>query len=209
MPCERAYTGTTMRAGRACPPRQEEGEAMWRLIRERIGRRRLLLSGAAAGVGALASTARAAGAQQPAWLPSIEMPNYTPSRANAGGASLDSAGAPRQAGGDGWSPPYDYQPIIRRPRIEWPNGARVAFWIGLNIEYFVPDKPGTSSSTTTINLQPDPLNVGWRDYGPRVGIWRIMDVLDKYRMRASVLLNSDVCLHYPEIIEEGNKRNWV
>ncbi len=36
-----------------------------------------------------------------------------------------------------------------------------------------------------------------------------MDALDKYGMRASVLLNSDVCLHYPEIIEEGNRRNWV
>ncbi len=27
---------------------------------------------------------------------------------------------------------YPYSPIVRRPRIEWPNGARVAFWVGLN-----------------------------------------------------------------------------
>ena len=58
-------------------------------------------------------------------------------------------------------------------------------------------------------LQPDPLNYGWRDYGPRVGIWRMMDLLDRYRIRASVLLNSDVCTYYPEIIEEGNRRDWI
>jgi hypothetical protein len=85
----------------------------------------------------------------------------------------------------------------------------VAFWVGLNIEYFEWDRPAIGSSSTTMGLVPDPLNVGWRDYGPRVGIWRQMEVLDKYGLRASVLLNSDVCLHYPEIIEEGNRRNWV
>ncbi|MBA2529397.1 MAG: polysaccharide deacetylase family protein [Euzebyales bacterium] len=57
-------------------------------------------------------------------------------------------------------------------------------------------------------LTPDPLNYGWRDYGPRVGVWRMMDVLDRYSMRASVMLNSDVCEHYPQIIEAGRERGW-
>lgn len=104
---------------------------------------------------------------------------------------------------------YPYLPISRRPRLEWPNGARVAFWIGLNVEYYEVDKPSTSIFPGTAQLAPDPLNYGWRDYGPRVGIWRMMEVLDKYGLRASVLLNSDVCRFYPEIIEEGNKRKWA
>ncbi len=104
---------------------------------------------------------------------------------------------------------YDYSPIIERPKLEWPNGARVAFWVGLNIEHYEVDKPSTSIFGGTAGLQPDPLNYGWRDYGPRVGIWRMMDVLDKYRMRASVLLNSDVCERYPQIIAEGVKRQWA
>ena len=104
---------------------------------------------------------------------------------------------------------YDYWPISRRPRLEWPNGARVAFYIGLNIEHFELGKPATSIYGGTAQLQPDPLNHGWRDYSPRVGVWRMMDLLDKYRVRASVLLNSDVCHYYPEIIEEGNQRDWV
>jgi allantoinase len=104
---------------------------------------------------------------------------------------------------------YDYSPIIERPKLELPNGARLAFWVGLNVEHYLIDKPATSIFSGTAMLQPDPLNYGWRDYGPRVGIWRMMDVLDKYRMRASVLLNADVCQSYPQIISEGNKRGWV
>jgi peptidoglycan/xylan/chitin deacetylase (PgdA/CDA1 family) len=104
---------------------------------------------------------------------------------------------------------YDYSPIIHRPNLAWPNGARLAFWLGVNIEHYEVDKPSTSIFGGTAALQPDPLNYGWRDYGPRVGIWRMMDVLDKYHMRASVLLNSDVCERYPQIIAEGKRRNWA
>lgn len=104
---------------------------------------------------------------------------------------------------------YDYSPIIERAPLALPNGARVAFWVGLNIEHYQVDKPSTSIFGGTAALQPDPLNYGWRDYGPRVGIWRMMDLLDNYRIRASVLLNSDVCERYPQIIREGNKRGWV
>jgi peptidoglycan/xylan/chitin deacetylase (PgdA/CDA1 family) len=104
---------------------------------------------------------------------------------------------------------YDYSPIVDRRRIHWPNGARVAFYIGLNVEYFEIDKPSTSFWSATSHLQPDPLNYGWRDYGARVGIWRLMDTLDKYGVRASVLLNSDVCRHYPQIIRAGREREWA
>ena len=104
---------------------------------------------------------------------------------------------------------YAHSPIIRRPKLEFPNGARVAFWIGLNIEHYELDKPSTSLFPGTAGLVPDPLNYGWRDYGPRVGLWRMVDILDKHGIRASVLLNSDVCQYYPEVIEEGNKRNWA
>lgn len=104
---------------------------------------------------------------------------------------------------------YDYSPIVSRPKLSWPNGARVAFYVGLNIEHFEVDKPATSIFGATAPLVPDPLNFGWRDYGARVGIWRMIEALDKYKMRASVLLNSDVCSHYPQIIEAGKQRNWA
>lgn len=104
---------------------------------------------------------------------------------------------------------YDYSPINSRPKIAWPDGKKLAFWVGLNVEHYEVDKPSTSLFGATAALQPDPLNFGWRDYGPRVGVWRMMDLLDKYGVKASVLLNSDVCSRYPQIIEAGNKRDWI
>ncbi|TAN28386.1 MAG: polysaccharide deacetylase [Actinomycetota bacterium] len=104
---------------------------------------------------------------------------------------------------------YDFWPITDRPMIEWPNGAKVAFWLGLNIEHYEVDKPSTSIFPGTAGLAPDPLNYGWRDYGPRVGLWRMADVMAKHGVRGSVLLNSDVCVRFPQIIELGNARDWV
>jgi len=104
---------------------------------------------------------------------------------------------------------YKYSPIVGRPTIKWPNGARLAFYIGLNVEHFPVDKPSTSINAVTTMLAPDPLNYGWRDYGVRVGIWRMMEALDRYKIRASVLLNSEVCKHYPQIIDAGKERKWA
>jgi allantoinase len=104
---------------------------------------------------------------------------------------------------------FDYSPITERPPIQWPNGARVAFYVGLNIEHFLPGRPSTSIWPGTAHLDPDPLNHGWRDYGVRVGIWRMMASLDRHGVRASVLLNSDVAEHYPQIIKAGLEREWA
>lgn len=104
---------------------------------------------------------------------------------------------------------YDYSPIIDRPKINWPNGARLAFYVGLNVEHFEIDKPSTSIWSGTSHLKPDPLNHGWRDYGARVGLWRLIETFDRLGLRPSVLLNSDVCRRYPQIIAAGTQRNWA
>jgi hypothetical protein len=77
---------------------------------------------------------------------------------------------------------FDYSPITERPPIRWPGGARVAFYVGLNVEHFLVDRPSTSLNEATASLVPDPLNYGWRDYGVRVGIWRTIQSLDRHGM---------------------------
>lgn len=104
---------------------------------------------------------------------------------------------------------YNYSPIVSRPKLTWPDGARVAFYVGLNVEHYQVDKPSTSIFGGTAALAPDPLNYGWRDYALRVGIWRMIETLDRHGLRASVLLNSDCCKHYPQIIEAGKERGWA
>ncbi|MHA6626315.1 polysaccharide deacetylase family protein [Pseudonocardia sichuanensis] len=85
----------------------------------------------------------------------------------------------------------------------------MAFYLGLNIEHYQVDKPSTSIFGGTAGLAPDPLNYGWRDYGPRVGIWRMLQSLDRHGVRATALLNSDVCSRYPQIVQAGLERDWA
>jgi allantoinase len=102
---------------------------------------------------------------------------------------------------------FDYLPLSRRPVLALPNNARLAVWIILNIEYHEFDGQGVGISPSVV--LPDVLNFGWRDYGIRTGIWRMMELLDKYGLRGTVALNAKVCEFHPEIIEEARKRNWA
>jgi allantoinase len=103
---------------------------------------------------------------------------------------------------------FPYSPIIDRPPLRWPNGARVAVWVIPNIEHFLFDRPGTSIAQATASFVPDVLNYAWRDFAPRVGIWRMMEIMERHGFRGTVALNSDVCSRYPRIIEEANKLGW-
>ena len=108
-------------------------------------------------------------------------------------------------------PPYrvDYSPIIERPRLEWPNGARVALWIAPNVEHYeyLPDFDGLRNPWPRTPY-PDAQQFSYRDYGNRVGFWRMADVMDRYGIRCCVSLNMAVLEHYPEICEAMVQRNW-
>src|SRR5262249_42192926 len=104
--------------------------------------------------------------------------------------------------------PFPYSAIIRRPKLTWPQGAHVALWVIPNIEFFsLAEKVPLGSGGTGAPV-PDVPAWSARDYGNRVGVFRLMAVLDRYGLRATVALNSDGCAQHPQIIAEGNKRNW-
>ena len=104
--------------------------------------------------------------------------------------------------------PYPYTPINDRPVLCWPNGARLAVWIIPNIEFF-PLTVGIAGSVYNPSA-PVPSVRAWaqRDYGNRVGIWRIMDVLQKHGVRASPTMNSDICDHHPQIVRACVELGW-
>ena len=103
----------------------------------------------------------------------------------------------------------DYSPIIERPAIKWPNGARVALWIAPNIEHYeyLPDFDGVRTPWPRVPI-PDVQQYSYRDYGNRVGFWRMTDVLDKHSIRCCVSLNLAVLEHYQEIGEAMIERNY-
>jgi peptidoglycan/xylan/chitin deacetylase (PgdA/CDA1 family) len=108
--------------------------------------------------------------------------------------------------------PFRYVPIHKRPPLRWPGGKRLALWVNPNIEFFRLDDvmPGTVNERVAREHAKVPNVRNWslRDYGNRVGVWRIMKVLERYGVRASAALNSEVCDHHPEVIEEARRLGW-
>lgn len=104
--------------------------------------------------------------------------------------------------------PFPYTPRNKRPKLNWPNGARVALWVIPNMEVFALDEKMPAGPGGSDGLIPDVHTWSIRDYGARVGIFRIMEVLEKYGMRGTMALNSELCDAHHEIIEESVKLGW-
>lgn len=99
--------------------------------------------------------------------------------------------------------------IFERKSFRWPGNKTLAVWIAPNVEVWHYDSPaGTSVSPNVRNIVPDVINYAWREYGMRVGLWRIADTLDAAGVKASVALNSAVAEAHPNALEEMKKRGW-
>src|SRR5262249_20808430 len=72
-----------------------------------------------------------------------------------------------------------------------------------NIEFFPYDEHYPIDIAGEKPIAPN--NIAWsqRDYGNRVGVFRLMDILAQRKIRATVALNSDVCVDHPRIIERA------
>ena len=104
---------------------------------------------------------------------------------------------------------YDDSFIFERKPFTWPGNKTLAVWIAPNVEVWHYDSPGgTGVSPNVRNIVPDVINYAWREYGMRVGLWRIAEVLDATGVKASVALNSAVCETFPKAMEEMKKRGW-
>jgi peptidoglycan/xylan/chitin deacetylase (PgdA/CDA1 family) len=104
--------------------------------------------------------------------------------------------------------PFAYSPIIHRPKLTWPKAARLALWVIPNIEYFSLNEKVPVAAGGSGGKLPDVPAWAVRDYGNRIGVFRLMDVLGRYGIRGTVALNSDLCAAHPEIIAEAKQRRW-
>lgn len=105
---------------------------------------------------------------------------------------------------------YGYLPWPRRARYAWPGGAKLAVYLGVNHEHFAFGEglgaelaPGANGGG---GPQPDVLNFAWRDYGNRVGAWRLLELLDQLGLPATVLLNSTMYGYAPELVAAHRAR---
>lgn len=112
---------------------------------------------------------------------------------------------------------YDYVPMPHRKPLKWPNGARIAVMITFNLEYWdLLKETEESYYAGGPAILPDPLpgnvpdwpNYSWREYGQRVGIWRLIDIFDKLDVPATCTMNAKTGLERRPIIDAINERGW-
>jgi peptidoglycan/xylan/chitin deacetylase (PgdA/CDA1 family) len=94
---------------------------------------------------------------------------------------------------------YPYSPISSRPVYDWPDGKRLAVYIGLNLEWFSFGE-GLGAELAPGGPQPDVLNYAWRDYGNRVGVFRLAELFAELKLPVSLLVNAEMYRHAPQAV---------
>jgi peptidoglycan/xylan/chitin deacetylase (PgdA/CDA1 family) len=95
---------------------------------------------------------------------------------------------------------FGYSGIRDRPPLLWPGGARLAVYIGFNLEHFAFGE-GLGARIAPASNEPDVLNHAWREYGNRVGVWRCLDLFDELALSTGALVNTALYEHCPEVVE--------
>src|SRR3984893_14638050 len=92
-----------------------------------------------------------------------------------------------------------FSPKTARTDFSWPDGRRLAIHVSVNLEHFSYGE-GLGISYSPGLPQPNTYNWAWREYGNRVGVWRILDLMDELELPVSLLLNSEIYDHCPEVV---------
>lgn len=103
---------------------------------------------------------------------------------------------------------FHYSPIVSRPKLRWPNEARLAVYVVPNIEHYEYMPVVRSRDPWPRVPHPDILGYGTRDYGNRVGFWRMLELLDRYKVPCTAAINL-ACFDYFEDIKAAcEARHW-
>ena len=106
---------------------------------------------------------------------------------------------------------YDWSMLTDRAPVAWPNGKRVALWVNVALQFFPLNQrgepfPPPGGMTTAY---PDLRHYTLRDYGNRVGVYRVMKALDRYGVKPAFAINAELAERYPyllkRIVERGDE----
>jgi len=112
---------------------------------------------------------------------------------------------------------YDFVPMPMRKPLRWPNGKRLAIMLTTNFEYwdavressdrYYPGGPGIVGGDLPGNVWDSP-NFTWREYGQRVGVWRMFDVFDAAGVPSTCTMNAKMGLERRAVIDAALERGW-
>ena len=103
-----------------------------------------------------------------------------------------------------------YSPLPTRPKLRWPNNARVALWVCPCFVFyeFVPE-PDRWLNAWARTSPPDVMGYARQEYGNRVGFWRMLEVLDKYEIKCTAVVNSEALARFPDVTDAIKQRKWA
>lgn len=99
---------------------------------------------------------------------------------------------------------YPYAPLHRRAPVRWPGGKSVAVWLCVSVEWF-PITPADKPFRAPGHMQtayPDYRHYTARDYGNRVGVYRLLDAFAKAGIKASFAVNAAIAERYPVLVQD-------
>ncbi|MCC7426639.1 MAG: polysaccharide deacetylase family protein [Alphaproteobacteria bacterium] len=105
---------------------------------------------------------------------------------------------------------YDWSMLHRRKPVVWPNGAKVALWVTVGLQFFPLNQKGKPfrAPGSLTNAYPDLRHYTLRDYGNRVGIYRLMELFRALGIPATAAVNAAVAERYPSLIRDVVAEAW-
>ena len=103
-------------------------------------------------------------------------------------------------------PHHEWSPVISRPTLRWPNDAAVALCVVIPLEHMEWQAPAGSFQVARLaggsapREFPDYARLSHREYGHRIGIFRLLDVLEKHGVRATIAMDALTAEHYPYLV---------
>ena len=104
-----------------------------------------------------------------------------------------------------------YSAIVDRPTLRLPNGARLAVWTIVNVEEWSIERAMPRMVLSPPHgqpLLPDLPNWSWHEYGMRVGFWRLVEVLNRFKVKATLAINGSVIKSYPRVASAALDAGW-
>ncbi|GAB5480363.1 MAG: polysaccharide deacetylase family protein [Parasphingorhabdus sp.] len=99
---------------------------------------------------------------------------------------------------------YPYGSLFDRKPVQWPDDKKLLIWPVISLEYF-PMVPKDNPFRAPGHMQtayPDYRHYTAREYGTRIGIYRLLGAFEKVGIKVSVATNGVVAERYPQLIED-------
>ena len=108
-------------------------------------------------------------------------------------------------------PHHEWSPITTRGKLSWPNGAKVALCVIITLEHTeweIPEDAYSADQAGGLGMRPFPdyPRFSHREYGHRVGIFRVLDALDRLGIKSTVAMDTQTAEAYPYLVKHCQDR---